>query len=195
MRQGWLLGPTCLFVVMASAMGPRLARAQGVDVPVPLQASLLVKAAAFDYGLKQRGGDVVHVLVVEKAAIADSHRVATQMKAALEGQTNIAGMPYDVTAMTYDGPAVLATACHDQHIGIAYLSSGFTRDEIQALAVALDGADVLTVAAVAADVPEGIVLGFGLASGRPQLLANLAQARRQNVSLAAGLLSLAKVYR
>jgi hypothetical protein len=43
-------------------------------------------------------------------------------------------------------------------------------------------------------VPAGIVLGFDVVSGRPKLLVNLTQAKRQNVSLRAEALKLMKVY-
>jgi hypothetical protein len=43
-------------------------------------------------------------------------------------------------------------------------------------------------------VPAGIVLGFDLVSGRPKLVVNLSQARRQHVDFRAEVLKLMKVY-
>jgi len=43
-------------------------------------------------------------------------------------------------------------------------------------------------------VPAGIVLGFDLVSGRPKLLVNIEQAKKQQVSLPASVLKLMKVY-
>ena len=62
-----------------------------------------------------------------------------------------------------------------------------------AIAAALAGLDVLSVAAVASDVPRGIVLGFEVASGKPKLVIHLTCARRQNVAFKPGLLRLARV--
>lgn len=62
-----------------------------------------------------------------------------------------------------------------------------------ALGKALEGGDVLTAGASPSYVGRGAVLGFDLASGRPQLLVQLAQAGRQNVKLAADVLRLMRV--
>jgi hypothetical protein len=54
--------------------------------------------------------------------------------------------------------------------------------------------DVLTMGAVADYVPAGIVFGVDLISGKPKLLVNLTQARRQHVDFGAQLLRLARIY-
>jgi hypothetical protein len=53
---------------------------------------------------------------------------------------------------------------------------------------------LLTVGATPEYVESGIVLGFDLVSGRPKLLINLSQARKQQVDFPASVLRLMKVY-
>jgi hypothetical protein len=53
---------------------------------------------------------------------------------------------------------------------------------------------VLSVAAVADYVREGIVLGFDVISGHPKLLFNLPQAKLQKVALKASVLKLMTVF-
>jgi len=43
-------------------------------------------------------------------------------------------------------------------------------------------------------VPRGIVLGFDLVGGKPKMLVNLGQARKQHVAFMAEVLKLAKVF-
>ncbi len=57
--------------------------------------------------------------------------------------------------------ADLAGQCRSQHIAIVYLGSGLG-DKVPAIRSALEGGDVLTVAAVPEYVEAGIVLGFHL---------------------------------
>lgn len=182
-------------LVAAGLVLPQRGAAQEIAVPLPLQATLLVKAAALDWNLPARAGARVNLVIVEKAGIADSHRAALQLKAALETQQKLAGLPLAIRIATFVDAPKLAVTCRDERVSILHFSSGFESSEIRAIAEALAGGDVLSVAAVAADVQEGIVLGFDLVSGKPKILANLKQARRQNVQLASGLLSVAQVYR
>ena len=51
----------------------------------------------------------------------------------------------------------------------------------------------MTVGAVGSYVKGGIVLGFDLVSGKPKLLVNLTQARRQHVDLSSSVLKLAEI--
>ena len=77
---------------------------------------------------------------------------------------------------------------------IVYVTAGFSDAEYAAIGQALDGLDVLSVAAAAAAVRKGIVLGFDLVSGKPKLLVDLPRANRQHVSLSANVLRLMTVY-
>jgi hypothetical protein len=169
------------------------ARADEVAVPVELQAELLTKVAAYDRNMTARAAGRVHILIVERAGDADSGRTAAQMKKALGGVERVVGLPHDETILDYAGAAALASECRARHASIAYLSSGLG-GELPQIRAALEGVDVLSAAAVASYVPGGIVLGFDLVSGKPKLLIQLGQARRQNVALKAEVLKLMKVF-
>jgi hypothetical protein len=172
--------------------GPALA--EEVAVPVALQAELLVKVAAYDKNLKPRAGDKVKVAIVLKANEGDSERIAAQMKKALGGKDRIAGLPLEVSSVKFVDAAALAKHVKSKKITIAYFTSGFSANEIKSIATALEGANVLSAGAVAKYVPNRMVLGFDLVSGKPRLLVHLPQAKRQNVDLSSSVLKLMKVY-
>lgn len=167
--------------------------AEEVVVPVGLQAELLTKVAAYDKNLIARAGDKVHVLILTRAADADSSRAAAQMQTSLASIASIAGLPHDEVVTTFTGGAQLAALIRDRHIAILYVAPGLGPD-VEAIRAALDGADVLSASAVPEYVPRGIVLGFDLVSGKPKLLVQLTQARRQHVALKAEVLKIMKVY-
>ena len=169
-------------------------RAEEVSVPVAIQAELLVKVAAYDRNLPARVGDRVLVLIVTKSGDADSARVASGMATELGSKALIAGLAHEESVAPFTDAASVAATCKGRHVGIAYFTPGFSDDEIVSIARALDGADVLTAAALPAFVPKGIVLGFDLVSGKPKLLVHLGQARRQHADLAADVLKLMRVY-
>lgn len=168
--------------------------AEDVVVPVELQMKLLAKVASYDKNLPSRAGDRVKVLVVSKKDDADSKRVAEQALKALEDHKEIAGLKVSTSSAAFAGAAELKKAVAAQHLSIVYLGPGFDRKEVEGLASALEGVDVMTATAVPQDVARGVVLGFDLVSGKPKILVHLGQAKKQNVALSADVLKLAKVY-
>jgi hypothetical protein len=161
-------------------------------VPVQLQAELVAKVASYDRNLPARAGDRVHVLIVVKPKDDASSRFAKHMESALGGVDKIGGLPHDEATAPYAGARALAETCKAKRIAIVYLAPGLG-EEVAAIRAALEGVNVLSVAAVAGDVPKGIVLGFDLVSGKPKIVVHLAQAKRQDVQFKAELLKLAKV--
>jgi hypothetical protein len=180
-------------IAAAALLAPSRARAEDVPVPVPLQIKLLVKVAGYDKNLPPRAGDKVKVAVVARAGNADAQRAAGLAQSELGGVKEIAGLPVEVIAVPFTSAADLKAAIQKQRLAVVYLAPGLAAAELDALARALDGVDVLTAAAVPANVERGVVLGFDLVSGKPKLVVHLPQAKRQKVSLSADVLKLAKV--
>jgi hypothetical protein len=75
---------------------------------------------------------------------------------------------------------------------IVYLSADLDHDAA-AVAAALAGGDVLSVGATGAFAEGGTVIGFDLVGGKPKIVANLAAAKAQHVSLKAEFLRLTRV--
>lgn len=168
-------------------------RADDVALPAPKQMELLAKVADYDRNFRERAGPRPHIVILEKNSDGDSVRTATQMQAALSHIDAVGGAPHDDVVETYGGAPALADECRVRHVAVVIVTPGF-RDDVEAIRAALDGVDVLTVAAVADYVPKGIVLGFDLVGGHPKMLVHLAQARRQHVAFTADVLKLMQVY-
>ena len=162
-------------------------------VPEKLQAELVAKIAAYDRNFAARAGDRAHVVIVDKPDDADSARSAAHFEAALHDLPDVGGLAHDEAIVPWPGAAGLADVVRSRHAAIVYFTPEFA-SEVAAIRSALDGVDVLSVAAVPDYVPPGIVLGFDLVSGKPKLLVNLAQARRQHVAFMAEILKMARVY-
>jgi hypothetical protein len=166
--------------------------AQEIVVPVQLQAELVAKVASYDKNLPARAGNLVRVLIVVKAGDDSSTRFGNHMESALGGIDRIGGLPHEQATATFASARAIADACRSKRISIVYLAPGLG-EEVAGIRAALDGVNVLTVAAVASEVPKGIVLGFDLVSGKPKIVVHLGQARLQDVQFKAELLKLAKV--
>jgi hypothetical protein len=182
-----------LAVVALCAIVARDARGEEVGVPERLQAELVAKMATYDRGFVARAGERAHVVIVDKPDDADSARVATHLESAFRGLPDVGGLPHDEAVVAWSGASALPGIVRARHAAIVYFTPGFAAD-VGDIRSALDGVDVLSVSAVADYVPRGIVLGFDLVSGKPKLLVNLGQARKQHVAFMAEVLKLARVY-
>lgn len=182
---GAALGSLLVVVFAAS-----VAFADGVAVPPPLQAKLTGKLALFDRDFAARAGDRAHVIIVMRAGDSSSVRFADELVGAFKEIDAIGGLPHDETTTTYESAASLANVVRTQHPAIVYVSSGLT-GEAPAIAEALGGLDVLTIAAEPEAVAKGVVAGFDLISNQPKIVLNLQQAERQKVQFAGALLKLA----
>jgi hypothetical protein len=179
-------------VVACVLLAPGTSLGDEVAVPVALQAELVAKVASYDRNLAARAGDRVHVLIVVNAKSDASTSFAKHMTSALGGVDKIGGLPHDETTAPFGGAKALADTCRSKRIAIVYLAPGLA-DEVPGIRSALDGVNVLSVAADAAEVQRGIVLGFDLVSGKPKIVVHLGQAKKQDVAFKAELLKLAKV--
>ena len=182
-----------VLTVTLSASASHHARAEDVSVPERLQAELVAKMAAYDRGFAHRAGDRVHVVIIDKPDDAESARAATHLESAFHALPDVGGLPHDEAIVAWQGVAALPEVVRARHASIVYFTPGFAPD-IADIRAALDGVDVLSVTAVPEYVSRGIVLGFDVVSGKPKLLVNLAQARRQRVAFMAEVLKLAKVF-
>jgi hypothetical protein len=180
---------SCLLIALVSDRG----RTEEAALPIAIQVELLVKVASYDRNFQQRAGDRARIFIMTKPGNGDSERVAAQVEAGLARASEIGGLPHDEVVTPFRGAAELANLCRAQRAAIVFFGPGF-REDVPAIREALDGVDVLTVSAIPEYVEAGIVLGFDVASGRPELLVNLPQAKRQKVALRADVLRLMKVF-
>jgi hypothetical protein len=185
----WLLS---LAFASAATLWGREIDAQAIDVPIRLQAELLSKVAAYDREFSNRAGQRALVLVVVKPGSAESERAAEQMSAELAVLSDIGGLPHAQETVRYTSAPALGELVRGRTPAVVIFSAALD-DQVESVARVLDGVSVLSVGVSAAYVPRGAVLGFDVESGKPKLVVNLGQARRQRVAFRPELLRLARV--
>jgi hypothetical protein len=191
----WVLLGVALTVLFALALVPRVANGEEIDVPAEIQVGLVVRVAAYDRNLIERAHGRVLIWVVVAHGNVDSERVAGQLAVALRKVPNVAALPITVRIVEFASPAQLVEQCRRDGPTLLYLSAGLS-DKTMAIARALDGIALLTVAAVPRYVDDGTaVLGIELRSGKPALVVHLEQARRHRIAFKPELLRLARVIR
>ena len=132
------------------------------------------------------------VLIVVASGKAESERFGEEIRAELSVQPKIGGVDHSEEIVHFSSGAELAKLCRERHAALIYVAPALS-SEVPQIASALSDVDVLSVAALPGDVEQRLVLGFARESGRPKLLVNLQQARRQNVAFNPDLLRLVRV--
>jgi nucleotide-binding universal stress UspA family protein len=183
-----------LFLGVVALLYPRSSLAGGAVVPADLQAELLSKLVGYDRNFAKRAGSTATVLLVTDPSNPRSRMSAAVMKSELAKLDRLGGLPHREVLVTFETAAALVSHCRTERAALVYLTAGLDSD-VPAIQAALAGVDVLSVSATPEDVPQGIVLGFELISGKPKILLNLAQAKRQNVDFKSDVLKLMRVYR
>lgn len=185
----WFKIALIALVLMVTVRGS----AQGMQVPVGVQAELTAKVAGFDRNFAARAGGKAIIILAAMPNDPASMRAALEMKAALAKIPLIGDVPHEEQIVTHSSAAALADLARSRRAAIVYFGPGFG-PQIPALRDAFSSVNVLTVGAVPEYVPAGVVLGFDLVSGRPKLLVNVPQARKQQVSFPASVLNLMKIH-
>jgi len=172
---------------------PRTGQAQTAQLPTSVQAELTGKLAGYDRNFTDRAGSKAIILLAAMPGDAESNRAAMEMKGALSRMPTVGTLPHEEQIVNFGSAGALADLVRSRKAAIVYFGPGFGK-QMGAIRGAFSSLNVLTIGAVPDYVPAGIVLGFDLVSGKPKLLVNIEQAKKQKVSLPASVLKLMKLY-
>jgi hypothetical protein len=185
LRRTLLLGCAVLTIHLASM-------ADEPAVPLQLQVDLTVKVMEYVQQPPIRSGDVVRLAIVVKSSNAQSTHFGAELKAALDRVDTIAGLPHEQILLEWIGPSQLVDEIARSKLAIVYVAPGLD-SEIPVIAQAVQGIQLVTVAAVDSYVRGGLILGFELVSGRPKMVFNLTQARQQSVVFGSAVMKLMRI--
>jgi hypothetical protein len=186
-----LLARRTVLLALAAFLTSESAQSDELTVPIDLQVDLLDRVVRFERNYAARGGAPALVVLVAKVSETASVRAAALASASITKIGNLGARRASVTTHSFSSPAVLRSACHDADV--VYLMPGFSRAELQAIALTFAESSVLTVGVSSADVESGAALGFELEGSKPRIVVNLRQARTQRLDFNAQLLRLARV--
>jgi hypothetical protein len=161
-------------------------------VPIRLQVSLLDRVIPYDRNFALRVHGQVVVAVVVDATSAESTRVGTLLQSELSALSSLGGYAFSVTRVPLASAQGLADDCKRLKVGVLWFTPG-VHEPVAKLAAALVGLRVLTTGTMPEHAAEGAVLCSAVRSGKPRVLVNLKQARRQEVDFRADFLRMAEV--
>ena len=169
------------------------AHAEAPAVPLQLQVDLTVKLLEYaEAPSPPPKGGLMRIAIVVKKDSLESRHAGTELKVAFGRVATIAGVPHEETVIEWSTPAAVAEQLKRARVFAVYLTPDLGTDLVS-LTRALEGVPTITIAAIGSDVASGAILGFELTSGRPKMLFNLGQARRQGVVFRASVVKLMRL--
>ena len=185
---------TTAALLLACVVCGASARAGADDpaVPLRLQVDLTVKLIPYAKQPAVRLADLVRIGILIKSGNAVSARFGAELRTAFDNIETIAGRPHEQTTIQWSGPADLTELCRRRKLLVLYLTPALD-SEVPSIARALEGIQVVTIAATDSYVSNGAVLGFELVSGHPKMVFNVGQARKQNVVFGSAVMKLMRI--
>ena len=182
-----------ILLVAATLLTPvSSARAEDPAIPLQLQAELTAKLVEYAQSPSTQGLSVMRIGILVRNGSVESQHFGSELKAAFGRMATIAGLAHEEVVITWSNGAALAEEARRRQLFAVYLTPGM-RGEVAAVARALEGAAIISVAAIDAYVSNGAILGFELVSGRPRMVLNLAQAKKQGVAFRAQVMKLMRI--
>lgn len=182
------------WVAMLCMLGGSALPAQGAEVPVETQVPILFKMLTYDRTLAERSGETIHLGILSVPGNEASRNGAAAFADVLRAQQDktVRGRPFAFVTVAYrdgtDLPAVLA----EQDVDVLYVPRGCggVLDEVRSAARA---SGVLTLAADADDVRDGLSIGLELKDDRPRIVVNLEALHQEGHDLESRALRLCEV--
>ena len=181
-----------LLIAVAVSWPVSSAIAEDPAIPLQLQAELTAKVVEYAQTPSSQGLGVMRIGILVRTGSVESQHFASELKATFGRMGTIAGLAHEEAVMTWSNASAFAEEARRRQLFAVYLTPGL-RGEIPAIARALEGVQIISVAAVDGYVSGGAILGFELVSGRPRMVLNLPQARKQGVAFRAQVMKLMRI--
>jgi hypothetical protein len=181
-----------LLVVAILSLPASSVRAEDPAIPLQLQADLTAKLIEYAQAPSPQGLTTMRIGILVRNGSVESQHFGTEIKAIFGRMATIAGLAHEEVVISWSTPAAFAEEARRRQLFAVYLTPGL-RGEVGAIARVLDGTPIISVAAIDTYVASGAILGFELVSGRPRMVLNLAQARKQGVAFRAQVMKLMRI--
>lgn len=163
-------------------------------VPAARQATILLRALAYDDALKSRAGDQVAIVVLYDPGDTASRNESQAISGAFRDieKLTIQGLPVRTLEMPFESGNGLAAKLKSSGVDAVYVCNGLA-SHVGALRKLAEEQRLITMGAELAYVKGGLVLGVFPQQNRPSIFLNLAASKRVGASFSSELVRLASI--
>ncbi len=176
-----------LLILLCIAILGHSASTEAQDLPLVIQAKLMLKVVTFDHNFSKRvAGGVVNVGVLEYSADSDSQSNADELKGLLGKMSSIKikGHSFKVVPIIYNDPLKLSSAISEANLAMLYVTKG-NDAHINAISEATREAKVLSLSGNVSYVKDVLSIGFGIENKKPKIYANVQALNAEEIAMAA----------
>lgn len=182
------------FVLGLYALAAPCCRAQEVEVPVQVQAPLLLKILAFERNLPSRAGATIDLGILYQERNRSSSDAAQQLTDALAHlpDATVAGLPLKAVPIVWTDGLDLEATLRNAGVDVLFVCP-LRAAAIEDVAAATQKLKIRSFGSVASDVGKGLSVGLATRKEKPLIVVNLPAAKAEGSDFESSLLKLAKV--
>lgn len=188
---------SCIVSLTIIALGfvPNQVAADNGNVPLDLQAKLLLTALTYDKNLEKRTNGQLDIAILHFPWINQSREEAENFSKTLEQfkDKKIGGSSFNTLIHSYNGDASLKEKIANEHIDILFIAGG-TEPMLKEITQITREAKILSCTSKAEYVSSyGVSIGVGLKDNKPKIYLNLSSAKSEGADFSAKFLRVAEI--
>jgi len=158
------------------------------------QATILLRALAYDRNLQARSGGTVNIAILRKSGDVRSEAMALAMTEAFKAleSASVAGLSMRIATLSQGDMKSLEQAIANQGIDALYVCDGLD-SEIPTIKAISRRRKVITLASREQYLVQGLTLGVFAISGRNVMELNLQASREEGVAFSTEMVGLARI--
>ena len=189
------LCPILLVAVIACGVIPLTASADNGNVPVDLQAKLILTALTYDKNLETRANGQLNIGILYFPESSQSKKEANLFAKTLEGfkDKKISGRSFIGTLLTYANNGGLRKKIIDNNIDVLYIVHG--KKELIDKVLKVTRAEKILSCTCKAELVStcGVTMAVGLKDNKPKIYLNLSSAKSEGADFSAKFLRVAEI--
>lgn len=167
---------------------------QDIAVPVDDQIQIFFKIFAYDKNLNQKVKDHLDIVIIYQKKFITSLNIKNSIQSLLESDNYkyYNSIPVTIKSVSIESSSELDNYLRKNHADILYVAP-LRALNISELAEITRARKILTITGVPEYVEEGLSVGIGIKSNKPQIIINLSASKSEGSNFSSQLLKLAKV--
>jgi hypothetical protein len=181
--------------IIAFGFIPSQVSADNGEVPLDLQAKLLLTALTYDKNMETRANGKLDIGILHFPWIEESKEEAVNFSKKLKTfqDKKIGGRSFDIFLFTYDGDAGLKERIEENHIDVLFIAGG-KKDIVKEVVRVTQLKQILSATSKADHVTScGVSLAVGLKENKPKIYLNLSSAKEEGSDFSAKFLRIAEI--
>lgn len=186
-----------LITLIAIGFIPASVSSDNGDVPVELQAKLLLTALTYDKNLNRGEDETLRIGLLYFPDVNQSKKEALEFYKALEcfEDKKVRGLNINTVLFAYNGYNGLKSKISAEHIDVLYISKA-KKEVIKDVIKVTQSNKILSLTSAASYVSMcGISMAVGLKENKPKIYLNLSSAKAEGADFSAKLLRVVEIVR